>query len=103
MPRRDLALILVPVLALACAGLPFRPGAPAGAGLASRQACEGYVDHVNGLPCMSGLNYDKVEMCGALELSPVDMTAYYECLVAGSTCDGTVPSIRIDACRAPAP
>jgi hypothetical protein len=52
---------------------------------------------------MSGLNYDRSEMCGALELSPVDMTEYYDCLVRGSACDGSVPSIRIDTCRAPSP
>ncbi len=88
---------------VACAGSPLFSNGSGANGIASRAACERYVDHMNGLPCMSGLNYDPVEMCGALELSAADMTPYYECLVRGCACQGEIPQIKIDSCRAPTP
>ena len=66
----------------------------AGAGNAGNQAaCIAYVEHYNALPCLP-VNLDADEMCPAIiNDSPVDMSDYYACLAAGSTCNGDIPDL----------
>lgn len=63
-------------------------GSSGGAGNVA--ACEAWVAHQNALPCYP-VNFDASEMCPAsLDMTPVDMGSYYQCMIDGMRCNGEV-------------
>ena len=93
-PSRMLALGAVLVGSLACSGA-------VGGNSANREACERYVAHMNGLtPCL-GLSYDADNLCTGVHLTQVDMSGYYDCLTARSSCSANEPVLELDSCVPP--
>ena len=88
---------------LACGGLTDQVGGMGGGGggAGNEEACARYVDHMNSLTCMGGVEYNKDDMCGMLDMSPVDMTEYYDCLIENSSCDGDIPKMSVEGCTMP--
>jgi hypothetical protein len=91
-------LVTLPlVLALlACSGVMQLPAASE-----NRAACVRYVDHMNELSECLGLVYDASNLCPGVDAEPVDMTPFYDCLVAHSSCEGGQPRLDVDGCEAP--
>lgn len=96
--RFRLAIAVTAVFTLACGGLDG-----AGGGADNQAACKRYVEHMNSLSCYPA-EMDADQTCpAALDMSPLDMSEYYDCLVAGATCDGDIPKIETAGCTPPSP
>lgn len=94
-----LAIATITGFTLACGGT--GEGVDLDGGSADNVAsCERYVDHMNGLECLD-IEYSKEDMCSMLDMSPVDMSSYYDCLVENSSCDGEIPKIDTSSCTMP--
>jgi len=53
-------------------------------------ACEAWVAHSNNLPCYP-VDFDAAEMCPqSLDMTPIDMSSYYQCMIEGSRCNGDI-------------
>ncbi|MFT5686354.1 MAG: hypothetical protein ACI8RZ_007310 [Myxococcota bacterium] len=64
-----------------------------GSGAGNVAACESWVAHSNSLPCYP-VDFDASEMCPpSLDMTPIDMASYYECMVEGSRCNGAIPDM----------
>jgi len=83
-------------LTLACGG----GGGALSGNAANKPACEAYVDHMNSMSCLT-IEYNKDDMCSMVDMSPIDMTGYYQCLVDNSTCEGDIPKLEVDGCTMP--
>jgi hypothetical protein len=56
-------------------------------------ACQAWVEHSNNLPCYP-VDFDASEMCPAgLDMTPINMSSYYQCMVEGSRCNGDIPDV----------
>ena len=56
-------------------------------------ACQAWVAHSNSLSCYP-VNFDADEMCPAsLDMTPVDMSSYYQCMIEGTRCNGDIPDL----------
>jgi len=56
-------------------------------------ACQAWVEHSNSLPCYP-VNFDAGEMCPAsLDMTPIDMSSYYQCMIEGTRCNGDIPDL----------
>jgi hypothetical protein len=83
-------------LGLACTSGPATPQAKG-----NRAACHRYAEHLNELsPCV-GLTYDPDNWCEGADQLAVDMTAYYDCLLANSACEGTTARLEVGQCTPP--
>jgi hypothetical protein len=89
-------LLLLLGWGLACATGPATPQAKG-----NREACRRYAEHLNELsPCV-GLTYDPDNWCEGTDQLTVDMTPYYDCLLANSACEGTTPRLEVEQCTPP--
>ena len=88
-------LVVSCAASLACTGLGL--SAPSG----NRDACERYVEHMNGLDACLGLTYEASNLCQEVDATPVDMAPFYDCLVAHSSCAGSDASLDLEQCEAP--
>lgn len=93
------ALVLTIGFSLACGGdMTVNTTAGGGSGgAASKAACESYVAHMNGLECVQ-LNMDQDQMCGMLDMAPIDMSEYYACLQGAAKCEDGVLKNDVKAC-----
>jgi len=95
--RRGLAvgLVLVGVSSLACTGLLSTPEARD-----NKRACQAWVDHMNGLECLS-LTYDEGEMCQGADASPADMATFFDCAREHARCEEGKLIDDLAGCRQP--
>ena len=71
----------------------IQQAANGGGGSGNVAACEAYVAHANALPCYP-VDFEVSDMCpAALDMTPIDMASYYQCLVEGSRCNGDIPDM----------
>jgi hypothetical protein len=70
---------------------------------ANRDACEAYVDHMNGLTTCLGVSYDVDNICAGANDEPPAMREYYDCLRENSSCDGLDARLELDSCAAKQP
>lgn len=64
-----------------------------GGTLGNKAACQAWVEHSNSLPCYP-VNFDASEMCPAsLDMTPIDMSSYYHCMIEGTRCNGNIPDL----------
>lgn len=95
--RRPLGWVLAAVGmgSLACTGLMSTPEARD-----NKRACQEWVDHMNGLECVS-LTYDESEMCQGADASPADMALYFDCAREHSRCEEGQLINELAGCRQP--
>ncbi len=68
-------------------------GASSSGGSGNVAACQAWVAHSNSLPCYP-VDFDAAEMCPpALDMTPIDMSSYYQCMIDGSRCNGDIPDM----------
>ena len=65
-------------------------------------ACEAWVTHSNSLPCYP-VDFQASEMCpSSLDMTPIDMTSYYQCMIDASRCNGSIPDMAdVSNCSMP--
>jgi hypothetical protein len=74
------------VFGLACGG--------AGGNADNAPACKRYVEKQNSLACMSMAQLNANDMCpDTLDMSPIDMASYYDCLAENAKCNGDIPDL----------
>ncbi len=79
------------VISLGCGGM---GGMGGGGGYENQKACKGYVEKQNGLKCMKDVQLNADDMCPeSLDLTPKDMTPYYECMRKNAKCNGKLPDL----------
>jgi hypothetical protein len=91
-----LASVPLVLALLACTGV-----IPPLAASDNRAACYRYVEHMNGLSECLGLTYDASNLCQEVDVAPVDMAPFYDCLVAHSRCEGDEAKLELEQCQAP--
>ena len=78
-------------------------GAASGGGGGNQAACLEYVEHYNSLACIKkvGATFTPSDMCPPeLDITPQDMTGYYNCLKENSKCNGDIPDLAgASSCR----
>ncbi len=88
------------IAGLACGGV-------GGGGFENQDACKKWMEKQNGLKCMKDAKVDADQACpAALDMSPLDMTEYYDCMAKGAKCKGKgkIPDLGGQAkCTMPTP
>lgn len=70
---------------LACSGMDLPTGGGAHKNVA---ACKGYVEAFNGAAC-NAIDLNAADLCpDTLDMSPCDMSPYYECMANAVKCNG---------------
>ena len=84
---------------LACGG-----GGSVGGGSGNAAACKNYIEAYNAMSCIPGATkLDAATICpDNLDMSPIDMSEYYNCMAAASKCNGDMPDLAGQAdCKMP--
>lgn len=80
----------------------IQQAATGGGGAGNVAACEAWVAHQNALPCYP-VNFEASEMCPpSLDMTPIDMSSYYQCMIDGMRCNGdTFDGADAQSCAMP--
>lgn len=78
----------------AAAAVMFSLACGGGGNADNAAACKRYVEKQNGLECMKMAQLNANDMCpDTLDMSPVDMASYYDCLAENAKCNGEIPDL----------
>lgn len=87
---------------LACSGLPTSVGGLGGGSFDNVGACKRYVEAYNSAECLP-VDLDANDLCvDALNITPCDLSSYYDCMAAAVKCKDGLPDIagQVD-CKMP--
>ena len=87
---------------LACGG--GAGGSMGGGNSGNAEACKNYVQAYNDMTCIpDATKLDPATICpDNLDMSPVDMAEYYNCMAENSKCNGDLPDLAGQAnCKMP--